>query len=63
MGNYDFAQIGKKIAVNFGFTKERFDDKDNNYNVDYTGPSLNVPTPNNEIVANHVDLANNKVNG
>ena len=61
--NYDFAQIGKKIAVNFGFTKERFDDKDNNYNVDYTGPSLNVPTPNNEIVANHVDLANNKVNG
>ena len=49
--NYDFAQIGKKIAVNFGFTKERFDDKDNNYSVDYTGPSLNVPTPNNDIVA------------
>ena len=23
--NYDFAQIGKKIAVNFGFTKERFE--------------------------------------
>lgn len=23
--NYDFAQLGKKITVNFGFTKERFD--------------------------------------
>ena len=49
--NYDFAQIGKKIAVNFGFTKERFDDEENDYSVDYTGPSLNVPTPNNDIVA------------
>ena len=48
--NYDFAQIGKKIAVNFGFTKERFDDENSEYDVGYTGPSLNVPTPNNDIV-------------
>ena len=52
--NYDFAQIGKKIAVNFGFTKERFDDENANYDVGYTGPSLNVPAPNNEIVENYV---------
>ena len=44
--NYDFAQIGKKIAVNFGFTKERFEPED----VGYTGPSFNVPAPNNNIV-------------
>ena len=44
--NYDFAQIGKKIAVNFGFTKERFETED----VGYTGPSFNVPAPNNNIV-------------
>ena len=51
--NYDFAQIGKKIAVNFGFTKERFDDpsEEAKYDVGYTGPSLNVPAPNNDIVA------------
>ena len=51
--NYDFAQIGKKIAVNFGFTKERFDDpsEEAKYDVNYTGPSLNVPAPNNDIVA------------
>lgn len=29
--NYDFASIGKKISVNFGFTKERFTDEDINY--------------------------------
>jgi hypothetical protein len=36
--NYDFASIGKKIAVNFGFTKERFTEDDINYN----GPDLNT---------------------
>ena len=35
--NYDFASIGKKIAVNFGFTKERFTEDD----INYTGPVLN----------------------
>ena len=29
--NYDFAQLGSAISVNFGFTKERFTDKDVNY--------------------------------
>ena len=29
--NYDFAQIGKKISVNFGFTKQRFNEEDTNY--------------------------------
>ena len=44
--NYDFASIGKKISVNFGFTKERFEKTD----VSYTGPSFNVPAPSNNIV-------------
>ena len=38
--NYDFASIGKKISVKFGFTKERFIEGD----IDYTeneGPALN----------------------
>ena len=30
--NYDFASLGKKISVAFGFTKERFFDEDINYN-------------------------------
>ena len=29
--NYDFASLGKKITVNFGFTKERFFDEDVDY--------------------------------
>ena len=32
--NYDFASLGKKIQVNFGFTKERFYNTD----IDYDGP-------------------------
>ena len=36
--NYDFASIGKKIAVKFGFTKERFTEDD----IDYVGPDLNI---------------------
>ena len=40
--NYDFASLGKKISVNFGFTKERFTETD----VDYEGPSTDItPTP------------------
>lgn len=39
--NYDFASLGKKISVNFGFTKERYTETD----VSYTGPSTNI-TPN-----------------
>ena len=35
--NYDFAQIGKAIAVKFGFTKQRFTEDD----PDYTGPATN----------------------
>ncbi len=34
--NYDFASIGKRIAVKFGFTKERYTEDD----IDYNGPSL-----------------------
>ena len=36
--NYDFAQLGKQITVNFGFTKERFTEGD----VDYDGPSTDI---------------------
>lgn len=35
--NYDYAQVGKKIAVKFGFTKQRFNEEDTNY----TGPITN----------------------
>ncbi len=35
--NYDFASIGKKISVKFGFTKERFTEDD----IQYDGPNLN----------------------
>ena len=39
--NYDFAQLGKTIKVNFGFTKERFtDDQGNADGFDYNGPAL-----------------------
>ena len=36
--NYDFAQLGRQISVNFGFTKERFTEDD----VNYDGPSTDV---------------------
>lgn len=39
--NYDFAQIGKTISIQFGFTKERFTDED----INYEGPALNVNAP------------------
>lgn len=39
--NYDFAQLGKTIKVNFGFTKERFtDDQGNADGFTYDGPAL-----------------------
>lgn len=39
--NYDFAQLGKRISVAFGFTKERFYGEDVDYNKDTPqGPSL-----------------------
>ena len=38
--NYDFASIGKKIAVKFGFTKERFTEDD----INYIGPDLTPGT-------------------
>lgn len=34
--NYDYAAIGKKISITFGFTKERFTTED----IGYTGPYL-----------------------
>jgi len=34
--NYDFASIGKKISVNFGFTKERYTEGD----IHYTTPTI-----------------------
>ena len=36
--NYDFASLGKKISINFGFTKERYTEED----IDYTGPSTDI---------------------
>ena len=35
--NYDLAQIGKKVSINFGFTKDRFNEED----VNYTGAATN----------------------
>ena len=44
--NYDFASLGKKISVNFGFTKERFTEDD----IEYDGPPTGtVPTPSDEV--------------
>lgn len=39
--NYDFAQIGKQISINFGFTKQRFIEDD----INYTTPALNPEAP------------------
>jgi hypothetical protein len=38
--NYDFASIGRKISVNFGFTKNRFEGTD----INYDGPDYNILT-------------------
>ena len=37
--NYDFAQLGKHIVVNFGFTKERYEQSDY---PQYNGPDTNI---------------------
>ena len=45
--NYDFAQLGKQISVNFGFTKERFEGEDIGYDgpdTDITGTTLGYET-------------------
>ena len=36
--NYDFAQIGRKISVQFGFTKQRYTEED----IEYEGPELAI---------------------
>ena len=42
--NYDFASLGKTIAINFGFTKERFTEDINGDNTnEYDGPALVTP--------------------
>ena len=46
--NYDFASLGKKISVAFGFTKERFFDED----VDYDSTDT-ATLPDDVIKANH----------
>lgn len=46
--NYDFASLGKKISVAFGFTKERFFDEDVNYDDTDT-----ATLPDDVIKANH----------
>lgn len=54
--NYDFASLGKKISVNFGFTKERYTETD----VNYSGPSTNItPDDSNNVVNN---ATNNEAN-
>ena len=37
--NYDFAQLGKKISISFGFTKERYEETDF---PDYNGPETDI---------------------
>ena len=48
--NYDFAQLGKSISINFGFTKERYIESDVNYDnvtpLPATNPSDNATIPN-----------------
>ena len=54
--NYDFASLGAKISVNFGFTKERFTENDINYVPG--SPSTDItPSPGDEIVHTQEDLA------
>lgn len=42
--NYDFASLGKKISVQFGFTKERYNESDTNLHYDNKGGAATVPT-------------------
>ena len=50
--NYDFAQLGKTIQINFGFTKERF--APNDLENGYDGPDL-VTSDNADIVTQEVN--------
>ena len=43
--NYDFASLGKKISINFGFTKERYNSED----VNYQGPAIPATNPTEEL--------------
>lgn len=47
--NYDFASLGKKITVKFGFTKERFFDEDISYD-----PTGTATLPDDVIKSQHV---------
>ena len=47
--NYDFASLGKKISVAFGFTKERFYGED----INYDGSDITATLPDDVIRANH----------
>lgn len=50
--NYDFAQLGQVIRVNFGFTKERYTEG----NINYTGPSTAItPTGTNPAITSGVN--------
>ena len=54
--NYDFASLGKKISINFGFTKERYTEED----IDYVGPSTDItPVENNNNNNNGGEEQNN----
>ena len=43
--NYDFASLGKKISVNFGFTKERYNAGD----INYSGTPIPATNPTEEL--------------
>lgn len=51
--NYDFASLGQKVAINFGFTKEQFiDNKDSekpNDEFNYDGPNVNITDQKTEV--------------
>ena len=59
LDNYDFAQLGKKVKINFGFTKERFTEDLNGDGVidtnDYNGPALLTP--------DNADITTPSING
>lgn len=47
--NYEYAQVGKKIGIKFGFTKQRFENED----VDYNGPDIDNTLPTITILGNN----------
>ena len=49
--NYDFASLGKKISVKFGFTKERYDVEGDDKDFGYNGPSTDITPDGTDIVA------------